>query len=64
MHQINNVLNNIIQNLNFSDQSQFENYFNNFNISIDDIKKKIEIENEWKNLIYSKYSKSVKIDKE
>ena len=38
--QINNVLNNIIKNLNFSDQSQFENYLSNFNISIDDIKKK------------------------
>ena len=61
--QINNVLKNIIQNLNFSNQSQFENYLRNFNISIDDIKKKIEIENEWKNLIYAKYSKSVKIDK-
>ena len=28
------------------------------------LKKKIEIENEWKNLIYAKYSKSVKIDKD
>ncbi len=62
--QINNVLNNMILNLDYSDQSQFENYLNDFNISIDDIKKKIEIENEWKNLIYAKYSKSVKIDKE
>ena len=26
--QINDVLNNIIQNLNYSDQSQFENYLN------------------------------------
>ena len=62
--QINNVLNNIIQNLNFSDLSQFENYLDNFNISIDDIREKIEIENEWKNLIYARYSKSVKIDKD
>ena len=61
--QINNVLKNIIQNLDFSDQSQFEDYLKNYNITIDDIRKKIEIENEWKNLIYSKYSKSVKIDK-
>ena len=62
-YQINNVLNKIIQNLNFSDLSQFENYLSNFNITIDDIKEKIEIENEWKNLIYARYSKSVKIDK-
>ena len=53
----------MIQNLNFSDLSQFENYLVNFDISIDDIKEKIEIENEWKNLIYAKYSKNIKIDK-
>ena len=41
--QINNVLNNIIQTLNYSDQSQFENYLSDFDISIDDLKKKIEI---------------------
>ena len=62
--QINNVLNIIIQTLNYSDQSQFENYLSDFDISIDDLKKKIEIENEWKSLIYAKYSKSVKIDKD
>ena len=61
--QINNILNNIMQNLNFSNLSQLENYFNDFNITIEDIKEKIEIENEWKNLIYAKYSKSIKINK-
>ena len=60
--QIDNILNNIIQNLNFSDLTQFENYLSDFNISINDIKDKIEIENEWKNLIYARYSKSIKID--
>ena len=60
--QIDNILNNIIQNLNFSDLTQFENYLSDFNISINDIKEKIEIENEWKNLIYARYSKSIKID--
>jgi len=62
--QIDNVLKNIIQNLEFSNQSQFENYLNDFDISIDDLREKIGIENEWKNLVYSKYSASVKIDKE
>ena len=61
--QIGNILNNIIQNLNFSDPYQLENYLNDFNISIDDIKEKIAIENEWKNLIYARYSKSIKINK-
>ena len=62
--QVNNVLDKIIRNLNFSSQSQFENYLKNFDLSINDLKKKIEIENEWKNLIYSKYSESIKIDKD
>ena len=53
--QIDNVLNNIIKNLNFSNKNEFENYLKNFDISIDDLKKKIEIENEWKNMIYVKY---------
>jgi len=61
--QIDNILNNIIQNLNFSDLYQLENYLNDFNISIDDIKEKVAIENEWKNLIYARYSKSIKINK-
>ena len=61
--QINNVLNNMLQSLDFSNQSQLESYLTNYNITIDDLKEKIEIENEWKNLIYSKYSKSIKIDK-
>ncbi len=62
--RIDDVLDNVIQNLDFSNQTQFEKYLSDFNISINDLRKKIEIENEWKNLIYSKYSKSVKIDKD
>ena len=59
-----NILRNIMLNLNFSNQLQFESYLNDFDISIDDLRKKIGIENEWKNLVYSKYSTSIKIDKE
>ena len=59
-----NILRNIMLNLDFSNQMQFESYLNDFNISIDDLRKKIGIENEWKNLVYSKYSTSIKIDKE
>tara|TARA_B100000989_G_C19453900_1_gene433065 strand:+ start:60 stop:995 length:936 start_codon:yes stop_codon:yes gene_type:complete len=62
--QINDVLNNLIKNLNFSTERQLKDYIKNFNLSIVDLKRKIEIENEWKNLIYSRYIKSVKIDKE
>ena len=62
--QIDEVLNNFIQNLNFENESQLENYIKNFNLTIEDLKKKIEIENEWKNLIYNRYIQAVKIDKE
>ncbi len=62
--QIDNVLNNLIQNLNLQNEEQLKNYLNDYNYSIEQLKKKIEIENEWKNLIYSKYIKTVKIDKE
>ena len=61
--QIDDVLAQIIKNLNFTNQTQLEEYLKNFDISINDLKEKIEIENEWKNLIYAKYSKSIKIDK-
>ena len=59
-----NILRNIMLNLDFSNQQQFESYLNDFDISIDDLRKKIGIENEWKNLVYSKYSTSIKIDKD
>ena len=61
--QINNVLNNLIQNLNLQNENELESYLNNFNFSLEELKRKIEIENEWKNLIYSRYIKSVKINK-
>ena len=38
--QINSVLNNILQSLNFSNQSQLEKYLTNYNVTIDDLKKK------------------------
>ncbi len=57
------VLNALIQNLNLSSQNDLDLYLKKFNISIDDLKKKITIENEWKSLIYSRYIKNVKINK-
>ena len=38
--QIDEVLNNFIQNLNFENESQLENYIKNFNLTIEDLKKK------------------------
>ena len=61
--QINNVLSNLIQNLNLQNEDELKSYLDNFNFSLEELKRKIEIENEWKNLIYSKYIKVVKINK-
>ena len=61
--QINTVLEKMINDLNFSNLQQFQNYLMSYSVSIEEIRGKIEIENEWKNLIYAKYSKSINIDK-
>ncbi len=61
--QIDTVLNNLIKKLNFDNKIEFENYLKNFDILIDDLRKKIEIVNEWKNMIYVKYNNSINIDK-
>ena len=46
--QIDNFLNNIIQRLNFSNLSELEAYLKKFDISINELKEKIEIQNQWK----------------
>ena len=62
--QIEFILNELIKNLGFQTLSQFQTYLEKFDISIDDIKEKIEIENQWKRLVYARYSNSLKIDLE
>ena len=62
--QIEFILNELIKNLGFQTLSQFQTYLEKFDISIDDIKEKIEIENQWKSLVYARYSNSLKIDLE
>ena len=61
--QIETVLNRLVLTLNLENQDQFQEYLKKFNLSLDDLKEKIEIENEWKNLVYARYFNSVKIDK-
>ena len=61
--QIETVLNGLVLNLNFENQNQFQEYLKKFNLTLDDLKEKIQIENEWKNLVYAKYFNSVKINK-
>ena len=62
--QIGFILNDIIKDLGFQNLSQFQSHLGKLEISIDDIKEKIEIENQWKSLVYAKYSSSLKVDTE
>ena len=50
--------------LGLKSQFEFSNYLSNYDITIDDISTKIEIEVLWNKLIYSKYKNQVEIDTE
>ena len=50
--------------LNFSNKDEFLNYLQNYNLKLETIEKKISIEALWNQLIYQKFSKNIKIDKE
>jgi len=61
-----NYLNQIIaetyNKLGLKNEFEFKNYLSNYDLTIDDIKKKIEIEIVWNRLIYKKYNNQVEID--
>jgi peptidyl-prolyl cis-trans isomerase SurA len=44
-------------------EKEFKSYLSKYNLSFDEIKKKIEIEAAWNDLIYSKYISKLEIDK-
>ena len=50
--------------LGLNSDADFNNYLNEYGLKIEDIKKKIEIESTWNELIYTKYSSLVQIDEE
>ena len=50
--------------LGLDNDADFNNYLNEYELKIGDIKKKIEIESSWNELIYTKYNPLVQIDKE
>ena len=52
------------ENQNFSNLNEFINHLNQFNIDINYLKKKISIEIIWNELIFSKFSNNVKINKD
>ena len=50
--------------LGLKNEFEFGNYLSNYDLTIDDVKKKIEIEVVWNKLIYSKYKNQVEVDTE
>ena len=59
-----NLIINYFKEFQIKSISEFENYFLNRNIDPDEIKKKITLEVLWNQLIYKKYQKNVKINKQ
>ena len=60
---IDNYLENFYRNLNIENKKEFEEYLESNNISLNYVKKKIEIEILWNQLIYDRYIGQINIDR-
>ena len=60
----NNLAINSFKYLNINSINEFDNYFLNYGINPDDVRKKITIKVLWNQFIYRKFNQNVKIDKE
>ena len=61
---INNLLKSMYSRLGLKSKDEFLIYIKNFNLSINEIEKKITIETLWNELIYYKFSNKIKINQE
>lgn len=59
---LNNIIENFYQKLKMKNLSEFENYLSNYDLKINEIKKKIEIETFWNQLIYDKYANQINLN--
>ena len=66
LDQKNPVLDSVIKNfylkLELNNEDEFMKYLSNYNLTIQDIKKKIEVETVWNQLIYEKFKNQLNID--
>ena len=58
-----NIMKNIYEGIGIGSMTEFLEYIANHNINIETIKKKLEIEANWNQLIYQKFYSKLKIDK-
>ena len=61
---IDQTLKNLYNSINIRSEIEFKKYLSIYNLSIEDVKKKIEIEVLWNELIYTKFHKQIDIDEE
>ncbi len=52
----------LYENLGFSNSEDFQNYLDQFDLRIEDVSKKIEIELKWNKLVYDKYKDQIVIN--
>ena len=60
---IKSILENFYKKLGMKNEKEFKNYLSKYNLSFDEIKKKIGIEAAWNDLIYKKYVSKLEINK-
>ena len=61
---IDQTIKNLYGSLNISSEIKFKKYLSVHNLTIEDVKKKLEIEVLWNELIYTKFHKQIDIDEE
>lgn len=61
---IDRTIKNLYGSINISNEIEFKKYLSVYNLTIEDVKKKLEIEVLWNELIYKKFHKQIDIDEE
>ena len=61
---LNTFLENLYVTLNLNNLSEFEIFLNEYDLTVKDVKKKIEIDHYWNKLIFEKYKDQLDIDKD
>ena len=59
---LSNIIKNFYTKLNFSNEQDFEKYLKRYDLKLKDVKKKINIEASWNQLIFERYQSQVKIN--
>ena len=61
---LNTIIKDFYIKLDLNNEIEFETYLNKYNLTINDVKKKMEIETTWNQLIFEKYKNQINIDED